>query len=321
LANHIKAQANPEAVLQIITLQQIYGLGNTTIKKLLNSFSDLEQIRQAPRQTYPLLPQKYADTILEQINNKLALFKQYAQKIISYCQDYNIQIINWRDPLYPSFLKTIKDNPVIIYYKGNLDLLTNPEKITVVGTRNPTPWGHETAYKLVKSLAHSRQTIVSGLALGIDTICHQAALKNNTPTLAIVAHGLEKILPRSNRGLAREILQNQGGILSEYPPFTKVLPSNFVQRDRLLSAIAPATIVVQSGVPGGAMVTADFARKQNRLLACPAPPSPNHPKTQGLDQLLSQQIFCLENSTKIQPFLAKAGQKKEKLLILANNTQ
>lgn len=163
---------------------------------------------------------------------------------------------------FPTSLKNIYDPPKELYYQGQIDLLKKPA-LAIVGTRKYSDYGHYVTNKIVSELAAYDITILSGLALGIDSIAHRAALRHNLPTVAILGSGLSQIYPPKNASLAQEISQ-RGLLISEYPPNTQPLKHHFPQRNRLVSALSLGTLVIEAPEKSGALITARIAVEQGR---------------------------------------------------------
>ncbi len=166
------------------------------------------------------------------------------------------------DPAYPLLLKEIYSPPGILYYKGNPECLKKCA-IAVVGTRKFSDYGKYAAEKIIEELSVYDITIVSGLARGIDTIAHKTALKFDLPTIAILGSGLNNIYPPENRGLAAEIVKN-GLLLSQFEPDTEPFKLNFPQRNRIISGLSQAVLVIEAPEKSGALITARKALEQNR---------------------------------------------------------
>jgi len=164
---------------------------------------------------------------------------------------------------FPVLLKEIPKPPSLIYLKGELPP-ANLACLAIVGTRKATSDGKTFAKRLAFELAQNGFVIVSGLAFGIDTAAHQGALAANGQTIAVVANGLDSIYPRSNEQLAKQILANNGAIISEYPPGTPAYPNQFLERNRIISGLSIATIIVEAPIRSGALVTARYALEQGR---------------------------------------------------------
>lgn len=183
---------------------------------------------------------------------------------------YPIHSIGVHDEVFPSRLLSISSPPSILHYLGNSSLMTFDNLVAIVGTRTPTSEGVDECQFITKWFIERGYCVVSGLALGIDTVVHETCLRNNGKTIAILPSGIGNIYPHENKGLVYNIVDSGGLILSEYPERISARKSNFIQRDRLQSAISSGVTVIESEITGGTMYTARFALKQNRLLGCVA---------------------------------------------------
>jgi len=168
----------------------------------------------------------------------------------------------FRDKDYPFRLKNCYDSPVLLYWKGNADLNT-AKIIGIVGTRKATDYGKNICYKLVSGLADQQVLIVSGLAYGIDSCAHRAAIESGLPTVGVLGHGLDRIYPGFNRVLAEKMMK-QGGLLTDFPSGTNPDRENFPKRNRIIAGLCDGIIVVEAGRKGGALITADIANSYNR---------------------------------------------------------
>ena len=175
-------------------------------------------------------------------------------------------VINFKDKNFPENLKNMKkDKPLLLWYKGNLNI---GKSIAVVGSRNMIPETAKIVDDFVESACEVDFNIISGLAIGVDTQAHKAALKNNAKTVAILPSSLDNIVPSQNKDLAYEIIEKDGLLLSEYPIGSpkKPEPSNYIQRNRLQAGISDAVFIAQSGIPGGTMTTAKHAIDNGKKL-------------------------------------------------------
>ncbi|NOK60322.1 MAG: putative Rossmann fold nucleotide-binding protein DprA/Smf involved in DNA uptake [Chloroflexi bacterium AL-W] len=173
-----------------------------------------------------------------------------------------VDLICIEDTQYPPLLRQIAQPPPLLYVRGNFDVL-DEGALAVVGTRSPTSYGKEATRRVVYDLATVGMTIVSGLALGIDSIAHKVALEAKGRTLAVLGSGVDVPYPERNTRLAQEIIEN-GALISEYPLGTKPVPANFPPRNRLISGLSLGTLVVEAGVRSGALITVTFALEQGR---------------------------------------------------------
>ena len=186
-----------------------------------------------------------------------------AEKEQEFIEKYKIKTFFLTDKDYPKRLLNCYDSPTLLFYKGTADL--NASKIVaIVGTRTNTEYGKQFTEKLVKDLSELNITIISGLAFGIDAMAHKAALKHGLPTVGVVGHGLDKIYPSENSSLAKEMIKAEGGILSEFFSGTKPDKHNFPLRNRIVAGISDATVVVETNIKGGSMITGNLANAYNR---------------------------------------------------------
>ncbi|MFT3903421.1 MAG: DNA-processing protein DprA [Niabella sp.] len=196
--------------------------------------------------------------------NSIVGFKDFkdAEKEISFIEKYKIRPLFITDEDYPQRLTHCYDAPTLLYYKGSANL--NSEKIVaVIGTREHTEYGKTVTEKLVEDLTASGALVVSGLAYGIDSLAHRAALKNRLDTIGVLAHGLDKIYPSAHTSLAKEMVLH-GGLLTEFRANTRPDKHNFPSRNRIVAGMSDATIVIETGIKGGSMITAELADGYNR---------------------------------------------------------
>ena len=233
------------------------------------------------------------DFVAAQIKEEEALKR--AEKEIAFIRKNGIKPLFFASKEYPERLKHCMDSPVLLYTKGRANL--NPEKvISVVGTRNATDYGKSVCERIIEGLKDLDVFIVSGLAYGIDITAHKAALKNGLKTAAVLAHGLDKIYPSLHRKTADEMLEN-GALLTEFISGTQPDRENFPQRNRIIAGMADATIVVEAGKKGGALITAELANSYNRdVFAVPGNVGEKH--SEGCNWLISRNkaalITCAE---------------------------
>ena len=197
---------------------------------------------------------------------ELEIAKAITEKILSDCTKYKINVVGMEDSLYPASLKELNKAPFVLFYKGNIESLNKYSAVAVVGTRNPTDMGKKVAKRFGNILAEQGFMVVSGLALGCDTLAHTGCLEGKGITVAVLAGGLDSISPKENCELANEILNNNGCLISEYPPLAQPTKYTFVQRDYIQSALSKAIIVVEAGLKSGTMQTVNFAKEQNRII-------------------------------------------------------
>jgi DNA processing protein len=240
-----------------------------------------------------------------------------AEKEIVFFEKYTIKPLFITDAAYPQRLLNCYDSPTILFYKGETDL--NVSKIiAVIGTRNHTEYGKQLAEKLVADLAELNIMIVSGLAYGIDAIAHKAAIKNNLSTIGVLAHGLDQVYPPQHAGLAKDMIKQQGGLLTEFRSNTNPDKHNFPTRNRIVAGMSDATIIIETGIKGGSMITAELANGYNKdVFAFPGKVTDS--KSSGCNYLIknnkavlltdAQELIELMNWT-LQPAKGKKPQKE-----------
>lgn len=227
-----------------------------------------------------------------------------AQTTLERAEMGSIRVITTFENDYPTRLGELEDGPALIYIKGELN--RGVRVVACVGTRNPTRFGAVVTQRITTLLASQGWSIVSGLALGVDTIAHRAALHAKGHTVAVVGHGLDSVYPRSNRRLARAIVESGGALLSEEPPGVEPTPERLVLRDRLQSGLSAAVVVLQSDLEGGSMHTVRSAIRQGRALFVPVPTGSHalEPKSRALLELVKPPSASLLAATGITGNLA-----------------
>ena len=195
----------------------------------------------------------------------ISQIKKTAEKDTSILLKLGILMVSYRDKAYPPLLREIYDPPALLFFRG---ILPDPVKplVAVVGTRKPSSIAADRAFALGRELGEAGIPVVSGLALGIDSLAHRGNIEGKAPTIAVLGSGPDQIYPSSNRNLARRILETGGLILSEYPPGTGPLKWNFPARNRIISALSRGVVIVEAPEKSGALITASFALEQDRDL-------------------------------------------------------
>jgi DNA processing protein len=236
----------------------VKGIGAVRLQALKDHFGDLSLAWQAPLDALQAagLSARLSERVL-QLRAGLDL-EMYMSKL----EAQNIQILTWEDELYPRRLKEIDQPPPVLYMRGGL----KPEdfwSVAVVGTRRVSAYGRQVADELTMFLANNGVTVISGLARGVDAVAHQSALKACGRTIAVLGCGVDRVYPPENTQLAEKIMAS-GAILSDYAPGTPPDASNFPPRNRIISGLSMATVVVEAGQTSGALITAQFALDQGR---------------------------------------------------------
>jgi len=257
----------------------VKGIGPARIEKLLDYFGNLPDAWSSPtcHLTAAGLNAKLSQQLI-QIRQNVSLDKLIADLLAA-----GIQVLTWDDAAYPEQLRQINQSPFVIYLKGDL-LDEDVWSIAVVGTRRFSAYGQQVAEQMAWALAEQGITIVSGLARGIDGIAHQQALDAGGRTLAVLGSGLDQIYPPEHRDLAHRISQ-QGGLISDYPPGTPPDGSNFPPRNRIISGLSKAVLVIEAGQRSGALITANYAADQGKEIFA-VPGKITAPLSKGTNKLI-----------------------------------
>ena len=255
-----------------IALPLLPEVGLQRTKQIVQHFGSAEAFFRADK-SYILSHTRLSASVVDRIVCAREDALKRANEEIAFVQKHAIQTYWFEDDNYPAILRELPDAPTLLYSKGNLHL--NGHMLSIVGTRNPTDRGKQLCEQFVRDLAARVPdlTIVSGLAFGIDVCAHKAAIENGLQTIAVPAHGLDRIYPIQHRNIAVQILQN-GGILTEYMSKTEPEKANFVARNRIVAGLSEATVVIESKARGGSLITAGLALDYSReVFAFPGRPS------------------------------------------------
>ncbi|GIW28899.1 MAG: hypothetical protein KatS3mg070_2262 [Meiothermus sp.] len=252
-----------EVTRKLLTLSKLRGVGASSLLKLAQAEGFVKWDYDEIASRFPSIGRALTQ---ENLNQAQAL----AQRDLAACKADGSEIISVLDPQYPPLLRQTPDRPALLYVKGNLKP-THHRAVAVVGTREPTEHGKVITQRITTYLGQQGWSIVSGLALGVDGIAHQAALEVGGHTVAILAHGLDTITPKSHTVLAKSILEAGGAWVSEYaygiPPFAP----QYVKRDRIQAGLARGVVLIQTGLEGGSLHASRAALRYGRVLAVPAP--------------------------------------------------
>ncbi|MEP6711785.1 MAG: DNA-processing protein DprA [Ferruginibacter sp.] len=246
-------------LLYQIALTQIPNIGDVHAKALINIYGDAASIFKAPKKELENI-----EGIGTVRANSIKSFHDFTccEEEIAFIEKYKITPLFITDEKYPQRLLNCYDSPALLYYRGNADL-NNAKIVSIVGTRNHSDYGKQICEKLVEELKEQNILIVSGLAFGIDTIAHKSALKNNLQTVAVLAHGLDRIYPSQNKSLAKQ-MTTQGGLLTDFKSSTNPDKQNFPKRNRIVAGICDALVVIESSKKGGSLITAELANSYNK---------------------------------------------------------
>ncbi len=257
----------------------VRGIGAVRMQALIDRFGDVacawsasaEELRSTG------LGPKLIERLLE-VRKDVDLSRLHDQIV-----GQGIKILTWDDTDYPARLKTIEKPPPVLFVRGEL-IPDDQFAVAIVGTRNITPYGRQVTEELASLLAVNGLTIVSGLARGVDALAHASALKAGGRTLAVLGCGVDRIYPPENRGLSAEILE-RGALISDYPVGAAPESANFPPRNRIISGLSMAVVVIEAGQTSGALITAEFAAEQGREVFA-VPGSILAPQSRGTNRLI-----------------------------------
>jgi DNA processing protein len=272
-------------------LRHTPGLGATTFHTLLEAFGTVDAILNASHRQLSGLNIK--SDVVSSLSNQPELD---LNADLNWANEDKHHIITLHDERYPEQLKILPDAPPVLYVRGDPDYLSQPQ-LAIVGTRNPTAAGRNTAKEFARHLSSAGITICSGLANGIDGASHEGALNGIAGTVAVVAHGLDIIYPANHQKLAQQITE-QGAVISEMPIGIQPQRGLFPRRNRIISALSLGTLVVEAAYKSGSLITARYALEQNREVFA-IPGSIHNPMARGCHQLIREGAKLVETANDI----------------------
>jgi len=288
---------NNDGLFYKIALSMIPKIGPVLARRLISYTGSAEGVFREGRGRLMKVPH-IGTQLIAALKDKEVFEK--AERELVFMERYGIRALFYQDAAYPGRLRNCEDAPILLYVRGDLNI-EDRKVLSVVGTRRATDRGVDLCSRLVGDLARSSPDLViaSGLAYGIDICAHRAALKNNLTTLAVLGHGMDTIYPSVHRKTAAEITR-QGALISEFSSQTLFVRGNFVSRNRIIAGLADATVVVESGEKGGALITADIANSYNRdVFAFPARVS--DPRSKGCNHLIkTNKASLIEGAADLQ---------------------
>lgn len=289
-----------------LALKSVPGIGDLLFKRLIERFHSPVRVFEAP---------------VSALGEVQGISRRLAQTIhrqgipdtppvgLAWALEQGLQLLTLTDSDYPALLQQIPDPPPILYVAGTLG--EEEACLAVVGSRDASPYGLKTAQHLSRQLAGLGITIVSGLALGIDTAAHQGALAGRGRTVAVLGCGLDVVYPRQNQSLFKEIIATGGAVISEFPPGTLPDGRNFPKRNRIISGMSYGTVVVEAARRSGSLITARLAAEQNREVFA-VPGAVGAPKSTGTHALIKQGAKLVEQvsdiTEEIRPFMNLVAQ-------------
>lgn len=255
---------------------------------------------------------------LDAHNSSLSAFKKawyFAEEEMAKAYASSVRAIAFYDDDYPERLRTIPDPPAVIFVRGHVPALRSTRSIAIIGTREPTPYGISVAKKAARVAVESGFVVVSGLAHGCDTYAHTGCVEGRGIGVGVLAHGLDRVYPAANKGLASELVEMGGCMVSEYALGVKPFRTYFAERDRIQSGLSDAVLVIETDIKGGTMHTVRFATAQRREIACIDHPTEwrSEEKTKGNQQLIREKrAVPIKDNASLKEFLEKFGSDEVK---------
>ena len=255
----IKKRTSDEEQISRIALKMVPMVGDSLARNLISYCGSAESVFKEKKSKLLKIP-----GIGEAIAGNLTSFKNFgkAEEELAFTYKHKIKICFYADEHYPRRLKQLSDAPFLFYYRGTADL-KHDKIVSIVGTREATEYGKNFCQRFIEDLVPHKVLIISGLAYGIDIAAHKASLKNELPTIGVLAHGLDKIYPSAHKNTAVKMLDN-GGLLSEYMSGTQPDREHFPDRNRIVAGMSDAVVVVEAAIKGGALITAEYGNSYNR---------------------------------------------------------
>jgi DNA processing protein len=280
-------------LLYQLALTEVPQIGSVQARLLMEHFENAEAVFKAKKSMLEKI-----EGIGEMRATAIKSFHEFSvfEKEISFIEKYKIKVLFMKDKNYPQKLLNCYDPPTILYYKGEADL-NQRKSIAIIGTRNNTEYGKQLTHQLIQDLAPYDPLIISGLAAGIDALAHKQSLYLQLPTVGVLGHGLDTIYPGHHKNLAKEILRQSGGLLTEFKSGTLPDKHNFPTRNRIVAGMADAVVVIETAVKGGSMITARLGFDYNRdVFAFPGKTTDT--KSEGCNHLIREQKAQLIFSAK-----------------------
>ena len=294
--------------IKLILLNMVEGLGIIKLKALLEEFKTPENILKAHLNDLVKV-EGISKNIAENITSCESAYN--IDKELELIKSHNVEVLTIFDEGYPEILKEIYDPPIVLYVKGTLQE-KNDLSLGVVGSRKCSQYGIKSTKELVASLKDYDITIVSGLARGIDSAAHRAAIDNKLSTIAVLGSGLNCMYPPENSKLADQVAKH-GAVISEFPMRTKPLKHNFPRRNRIISGLSKGVVVIEAAERSGALITVDFALEQGRdVFAMPGPVDSE--SSYGTNRLIKQGAKLIDSAEDILSELGLENIDKEDLI-------
>ncbi|WP_316803617.1 DNA-processing protein DprA [Pedobacter nototheniae] len=280
------------STLHKIALTFIKSVGQATAKNLLAYCGSAENVFSATKKQLLQIP-GIGEKTVEAILGTNALERAEAE--LKFVEKHGIEVLFFSDENYPKRLKNCIDSPILLYFKGKANL-NHQRIVSVVGTRNATPYGKALCQQLIEILEPYHVLVISGLAYGIDIAVHKECVNAKVPTVGVLGHGLDRLYPKIHKSIAQNMVLN-GGLLTEFPILTNPDRQNFPQRNRIIAGIADVTVIVEASIKGGALITAEIANSYNKDVYA-FPGRTNDPFSEGCNFLIKTNRAGLINHAK-----------------------
>jgi len=270
----------------ILALSFVRGLTAVTLRSLVEKYNSLEELFDKPPEN------KIGQRLLQNdlfLKSGIDSLKIEAEKQLELCNRHSVEILHFWDEGYPILLREIPFPPALLFVKGTL--FPDKDSIGIVGTRLCTNYGKLTTERFAEYFAKNDIIVSSGLANGIDSIAHKYSLNAGGKTYSVIASGIDCISPQLSAKLAQQISEN-GAVISEYRCGVKAMPAYFPQRNRIISGLSKAVVVIESGLKGGALITAQFAADQSRELFA-VPGNISSEKSLGTNKLIRKNMAII----------------------------
>lgn len=307
--------SNLDHIRSLLTLLHLPGIGVVRAKKLIEHFGGAEKVLQADVKAWTEVDKIGAKTAQGMILPDYG----YADKQLEKMLKYSAQVVSFWDEEYPAMLKEIYDPPLVLFYEGDLTVLKG-DCFAIVGTRTPSQYGITMTKSISGGLAQRGFCIVSGMARGIDSEAHKAALAAEAATAAVLGCGIDVVYPQENSKLKKQITE-KGVVLSEFPMGTSPEGQNFPRRNRIISGLSVGTLVAEAGLKSGALITAAYAVDQNREVFA-LPGDVTRSTSQGCNRLIKNQTAALaSNADDILEALGKTVKEGKTLAVVKSQPE
>ncbi len=283
-------------ILDELALTFIPNLGSRGIAHLMEVYNSAEEVYAQPGYKLVLCAELRRD-IADRIVQKMGYVE--AKRELRYCEDNGIKITSYKDSNYPRLLREVPDRPHIIYSIGNIEALSSPHILSVVGTRRISSYGESVCAHLIPELAEMFPdlVVVSGLAFGVDIAAHRAALAAGVRTVGVVANKLPDITPVQHRNFVKDIIEHDGAIITELHSQSKQNGNYYIPRNRIVAGVADGLLVVESPANGGSLSTAKAADAYSRTIMA-VPGRINDSRSEGTNHLIKTNVAQLVTSAK-----------------------